>query len=164
MKNPVPFLDEEYLTRDKKPQPPPTKSAPRSAGVTKPVVRSRPAGTKPATAVSKTSGARVYWHPIHNGQCLKINISGNPDVRTLAQWRRLMRECQRLHTRRFEFDLGEAEEMGLAALALLLILKERQQVAPRDMVLSQCTQQLYRLLQWTGLSGEFTVGAVKADC
>lgn len=168
MKNPVPFVDEEYLMRDKQASPPAQASTarPSSPGAQAPAQRRHSVpgpAPRPPTPTRRPVEARVYWHPTHNGQCLKVNISGNPDVRTLRQWRRLLHDCRRLHTHRFEFDLQETEEMGLAALALLLLLKERQQVTPRDMVLNQCTRQVCQLLEWTGLTDEFTIRAQRGS-
>ncbi|HEY7886125.1 MAG TPA: hypothetical protein VIC08_14370, partial [Cellvibrionaceae bacterium] len=118
--------------------------------------------TTSAAISNKSKAARVYWHPVQNGHCLKINISGKPDIRCLGQWRRLLKDCQRLNSQRFEFDLKETGDFGLAALALLLMLKDSRQVKAPDFVLNQCNQELLRLLQWTGLNRSFTVRAVKA--
>ncbi len=171
MKNPVPFVDEEYLVRDKQPAPPARASTMAPAPNAKAASTSRRQGggqSKPSAPLSRPAAnraaeARVYWHPTHNGLCLKVNISGCPDIRTLGQWRRLLRDCRRLHTQRFEVDMQETEEVGLTALALLIMLKERQQVTPRDMILNQCTRELCQLLEWTGLADEFTIRALRGS-
>src|SRR5690554_2383309 len=158
MKNSVPFLDEELLIRDKQ-----IKATKQQAAV------AAGAGTQiaklatSATTSRKSSVAHVHWYPTQNGHCLKISISGKPDIRCLGQWRRLIKDCQRHNNQRFELDLKEADDFGLAALALLLMLKDTRQVKASDFVLNQCNQQLFRLLQWTGLNGAFTVRAVRAE-
>ncbi|UTF59809.1 STAS domain-containing protein [Gilvimarinus sp. DA14] len=102
-------------------------------------------------------GPHIDWHPINNGHSIKVHVAGDINIECMAQWRRLIKETSGNGIHQFEFDLKEVKSLSLAGLAMLLMFKDDKQAQARDISLTQCNNQLYKRLLWSGLTREFIV-------
>ncbi|MDO3383550.1 STAS domain-containing protein [Gilvimarinus algae] len=177
MKKQVPFVGEEFFSRDAATSQEGSDSelieqlleaelensswddlVPASAKARNTRVRAsvtRPEG-KPREQPS-ASKTRIDWRPINNGHSIKISVHGNIDLAAMRQWRQLLRETAGNGVHQFEFDLRETEVLSLAGLAMLLLFKDNKQAGSRDISLNQCNRSLYQRLSWSGLTREFIV-------
>lgn len=140
MNNNVPFVGDEYLARvsDKR-------------------VFSDHSAFADDTVKDNKAYTRLDWHPINNGHGIKVHVVGDIDINALDQWRKLIKETNGNGINQFEFDLKDVRSMSLAGLAILLLFKDNKQAQARDICLTQCSNDLYKRLVWSGLTKEFIV-------
>lgn len=109
--------------------------------------------------ISKKSGlaAFVDWVPINSGHGLRINITGNVDHNLREEWRRLLEETANSAAKEFEFNLTETPAMSMTGLGMLLLFKERKGSSRDAIKLCNCNQDVWQLLNWTGMDKYFVI-------
>lgn len=101
--------------------------------------------------------AFVDWVPINSGHGLRINITGNVDHNLREEWRRLLEETANTAAKEFEFNLTETPVMSMTGLGMLLLFKERKGSSREAIKLCNCNQDVWQLLNWTGMDKYFVI-------
>jgi anti-anti-sigma factor len=111
------------------------------------------------SATKKTNGlaAFVDWVPINSGHGLRINITGNVDHNLREEWRRLLEDTANTAAKEFEFNLTETPGMSMTGLGMLLLFKERKGSSREAIKLCNCNQDVWQLLNWTGMDKYFLI-------
>lgn len=109
------------------------------------------------TSPPKANPPKIHWHPINNGQAIRINVHGDLDFQMLESWRQLLRETQDNGIYQFEIDLKESQNISLAGIAMLLWFKEQKRAGKSAISLNQCNRALYKRLVWCGLTDDFII-------
>ena len=110
--------------------------------------------------ISGYSGAHtatIDWLPINSGHGLRINVSGNLDQSLRSEWRRLIAETDANGIGQFEFNFTDAPALTLTGLGMLLLFKEQKGSERGDIKLCHCNEDVWQMLQWTGMDKYFTI-------
>jgi anti-anti-sigma factor len=110
------------------------------------------AGVKP-----KAVAAFVDWVAINSGHGLRVNIVGNIDHNLRDQWRRLLEETATMDVNEYEINLKATPVLSMTGLGMLLLFKERKDSSREAIKLSNCNQDVWKLLNWTGMDKYFVI-------
>lgn len=123
--------------------------------------------TKPAaqkTDIKKDSkvSASVDWVPTNSGHGLLVRVVGNIDYNLREEWRRLLDETSSVDANEYEINLQSTPGLSMTGLGMLLLFKERKagedKNSVRDrIVLSHCNQDVWKILNWTGMDKYFVI-------
>ncbi len=108
---------------------------------------------KPKASVT----AFVDWVAINSGHGLRINIVGNIDHNLRDQWRRLLEETATIDVNEYEINLKATPVLSMTGLGMLLLFKERKDSSREAIKLSNCNQDVWKLLSWTGMDKYFVI-------
>lgn len=111
----------------------------------------------PAPTKKTNLAAFVDWVPINSGHGLRINITGNIDHNLREEWRRMLEETSNSAAEEFEFNLAETPAMSMTGLGMLLLFKERKGKNREAIKLCDCSQDVWQLLNWTGMDKYFLI-------
>jgi anti-anti-sigma factor len=101
--------------------------------------------------------AFVDWVSTNSGQGLRINIVGNVDHNLRDQWRRLLEETAAMDVSEYEINLKATPALSMTGLGMLLLFKERKESSREAIKLSNCNQDVWKLLNWTGMDKYFVI-------
>jgi anti-anti-sigma factor len=101
--------------------------------------------------------AFVDWVSINSGHGLRINIVGNIDHNLRDQWQRLLEETAAMDVSEYEINLKGTPLLSMTGLGMLLLFKERKDSSREAIKLSNCNQDVWRLLNWTGMDKYFVI-------
>lgn len=113
--------------------------------------------TKKAGVKPKAVAAFVDWVAINSGHGLRVNIVGNIDHNLRDQWRRLLEETATMDVNEYEINLKATPVLSMTGLGMLLLFKERKDSSREEIKLSNCNQDVWKLLNWTGMDKYFVI-------
>jgi anti-anti-sigma factor len=124
----------------------------------KQIVKGSPKSPGQKTVKPKiTVTAVVDWVSINSGHGLRINIVGNIDHNLRDQWRRLLEETATMDVSEYEINLKATPVLSMTGLGMLLLFKERKDSSREAIKLSNCNQDVWKLLNWTGMDKYFVI-------
>lgn len=106
--------------------------------------------------------ASVDWVPINSGHGLLVRVVGNIDYNLREEWRRLLEETSSVDANEYEINLQATPGLSMTGLGMLLLFKERKAKEDKSsvhdrIVLSHCNQDVWKILNWTGMDKYFVI-------